>query len=189
MELVRAGLGRDHNLAAGALAVFRAVGVSQYIELAYRIHAQQLLAGSAWLHVVFRSSGKFNPSQKEQILLRTIPGNRKIVSGGGIRYTGPTRLQCGEINDARVQRKQQIVAAPVERKILYLLLPHQSGDVLGGDVDHRRVSCHLRFFAHDSKTQTDVGAGVLTQYETNSRANSPRKAILADPNFILTKGK
>src|SRR5215470_1269737 len=47
-----------------------AVGVAQDVELAHRVHAEQLLAGASRRHVVFSRSCVFNPIHQEQILLR-----------------------------------------------------------------------------------------------------------------------
>ena len=80
MDLVRARLGHDPYLPARPLAVFGAVGVAQHVEFPHRIDAQQLLAGSSGLHVVFRRAGVLDAIQQKQILLRPIAGDREIVS-------------------------------------------------------------------------------------------------------------
>ncbi len=73
VPLVAARLGNDDDLRSRPLAVFRAVGVAQHIELAHRFHAYQILTRSARLHVVLRGAGELYSVQQKQILLRTIP--------------------------------------------------------------------------------------------------------------------
>ena len=85
MQLVGARLRDDQHLRAGPFAVLRAVGIAQHVEFAHRVHAQQLLAGAAGLHVVFGRAGEFDAVQQEQILLRAIAGDREIIADGRIR--------------------------------------------------------------------------------------------------------
>ncbi len=77
VQLIGSGLGDDQNLAAGTLAVLGAVGIGEQVEFPHRVHAQQLLAGAAGLHVVFRRARELHAIQQEQILLRPVPGNRR----------------------------------------------------------------------------------------------------------------
>ena len=70
------------DLRARTLAVFRAVGVAQHVELAHRFHAQQISAGAARLHVVLGRAGELDAVQQKQILLRTIARDGEIVAGG-----------------------------------------------------------------------------------------------------------
>ena len=82
VQLIGARLGHDGYLRARPLAVFGAIGVAQYIELAHRLDAQQVLARAARLHVVLRSAGELHAVQQKQVLLRAIAGSREIVACG-----------------------------------------------------------------------------------------------------------
>ena len=115
---MRSGLRDDQHLRARALAVLGAIGIAQHVELAHRIHAQQLLAGAARLHVILGRAGEFDAVQQEEILLRAVALDREIVAAGGIRYADAAGLFPGEIDDAGIERQQFVVAAAVERKIL-----------------------------------------------------------------------
>ena len=112
--------------AAGTLAVLRAVGIAQHVEFPHRVHAQQLLAGAARLHVVLRRAREFHAVQQEQILLRPVSRHGEIVADGRIRNADAAGLLPGEIDHAGIQREQFVVTAPVERKILDLLFADQA---------------------------------------------------------------
>lgn len=60
MYLVRAASGNDDNLCAGSLSILCPIVIAKNIELLYRVHAQELPAGSTGLHVVLCGSGKLN---------------------------------------------------------------------------------------------------------------------------------
>jgi hypothetical protein len=49
------------------------------LKLAHSFHADQVLAGSAWLHIVFGCAGKLHAVEQEKILLGTIAGNRTLT--------------------------------------------------------------------------------------------------------------
>ena len=92
--------------APGTFAVLRAVGIGEHVELAHGVHAQQLLAGAAGLHVVLRRAGEFHAVQQEQILLRPVSRHREIVADGGVRNADAAGLFPGEIHHAGIQREQ-----------------------------------------------------------------------------------
>ena len=75
MQTVGAGGGHDAHLRAVALAVAGAVGVCHHVELAYRIHSQQLAAGAARRHVDQRCACVLNAVQQKQIILWTPPAD------------------------------------------------------------------------------------------------------------------
>ncbi len=130
MPLVAAGLRNDDHLAARPLAKFCSIIIALHVELTHCLHSQQLAAGSARLHVVFRGAGVLDSIQQENVLLWTIAGNRKIIRGAGIRDSRAAGFLRCEIHDSRVEREQEIVAAPVKRKILDRLFADQAADVL-----------------------------------------------------------
>ena len=179
--LIRSRLGHDAYLAARPFTVFGAVRVTQHVEFTHCIDAQQLLAGSSRLHVIFRRAGVLDSVQQKKVLLRPISRHREIVSGGGIRYSDASGLLRGEVDDARVQREQQIVTPPVERKVFHLLLSDQSRDVLGGDGHDGRVPGHLHFFAYRSHPQGQINSRILPDHQPNSRSDCFRKSISSSP--------
>ncbi len=120
-------------------AEFGAVIVALDIEFAHGIHAEELAAGSAGSHVVFCGAGEFDAVEQEEILLRAIAVDGEIVGGGGVGDAGAAGFLRSEIDDAGIEGEQQVVAAPVERKILDGLLADKAGDVAGGGADHRCV--------------------------------------------------
>ena len=79
MQFVGAGCGDDADLRAVALAVAGAVGVGDHVELAHRIHAQQLAAGAARRHVDQRSAGVFDAVQQKQIVLRPASADANML--------------------------------------------------------------------------------------------------------------
>ena len=147
MDLISPRLGDDNHLTTRPFSVFSAVGVAQYVEFANRVDAQQLLARPARLHIILGRTGILDPIQQKKILLRPISGYRKIVTGGRIGYSDPTGLFRGEVNNARIQSKQQIVTAPIEGQIFHLLLTDQPGNVLSSDAHDCRVPSHFHLFA------------------------------------------
>src|SRR5262245_22740868 len=68
VECVGPGLSDDQDLCSGTLAVLGAIRVPEDVELSHCIDAEQFLAGSSGLHVVFRGAGEFNSIQQENIL-------------------------------------------------------------------------------------------------------------------------
>ena len=120
VELVGSGLGDNEHLRAGPLAELRAVGIAQHIEFAYRIHAQQLLAGAARLHIVLGRAGEFDAIQQEEILLRPVSRNREVIAGGRIGDADSARFFPREVHHSGIEREQLVVASAVERQILDL---------------------------------------------------------------------
>ena len=177
-------MGHDDHLAAGPFAVFGAVGVAQDVEFTHGIHAQQLLAGASRLHVVLGSARVLDAIEQEEILLRPIARDGEVVSGRGVGYPDSAGLLRGEIDDAGIQRQQQIVASPVQGKILHLLFPHQAGDVRRGHTHQRRVRVHLNLLAYGSHVQSDIHAGVLPDDQTDAGPDLFRKPLLRHSNLI-----
>src|ERR1700676_637909 len=82
VPLIGAGLRDDGDLAAGALAVLGAVGIALHVEFADGFDAEKLAAGAAGLHIVFCGAGVFDAVEQEEILLRALTADGKIVAGG-----------------------------------------------------------------------------------------------------------
>ena len=122
MPTVRAGASRDEHLGAGVLAKFRAVRIALHVELAHGIHAQQHAARPSRLHVVFGRAGEFHSVEQEQVLLRAVAGDGKIVCRSGVGDPRAAGFLRSEIHDARIQGEKQVKAAAVEREFLHLLL-------------------------------------------------------------------
>src|SRR5208337_4508942 len=61
VPIVCPGLGDNDDLTAGPFAILRAVSVAQQVEFPNRVHPQQLLAGTARLHIVLGRPREFDP--------------------------------------------------------------------------------------------------------------------------------
>ncbi len=148
MPLIRSRSRHNHDLAARPFAEFGSVRVPLHVEFAHCVHAQQRAARSSRLKIILGSAGKLHSVQQEEILLWPVPGNSEVVSRGGIRYSGPADFFGGEIHDARIQRQQQIIAPPIQRKIFYLLFPNQARDISCACAHDGRISKDPHFRLH-----------------------------------------
>src|SRR5579884_2079341 len=84
VKLVCSGSRDDTDLRAGALAVLGAIGIRNYIELAYGIDAEQLPACAARGVVDFRSPGVFDAIQQKKNFLRAVAGDGEHVAHCGV---------------------------------------------------------------------------------------------------------
>src|SRR5579864_8935532 len=164
MQLVCPGLGDDQDLRPGPLAVLSAIRISKQIEFPHGIHAKQLLAGATWLHIVLGGACKLHSIQQEQILLRPVPRDRKVISHGGIRDADPARLFEREVDDARIEGEKLVVTAPIEGKILYLSDAHQSGYICRRDADGWSVGVHGHLLACLADPECKVYRSVLSHH-------------------------
>ena len=169
MQLVTSALGDDGNLRPGVLAVFGIVGMGQYIKFADRIHAQQQPADAARCHIVFRRTRELYSIEEEQVLLRPVAGDGKVIGGGGVGNTNAARLLRGEVDHAGVQRQQQIETASIQGKALNLLGANQAGDIGGTGVHNRRVLAHHNLLARRADFQAEVEDGILADNQLNAR--------------------
>ena len=126
VPIVCPGLGDNGDLAAGPFAVLRAVSVAQQVEFPNRVHPQQLLAGTAGLHIVLGGAREFDPVQQEEVLLRPVPRDREHVADGRVGNSDPACLLPREVDDPGIQGKKLIVASAVQRQVLYLPLSDQT---------------------------------------------------------------
>ena len=187
VQLVGARLGDDQHLRTRPFAILRAVGIAQQIEFAHRIHAEHLLADAARLHVVLRRAGKFNAVQKEQILLRPVAFDHEIVAARRIRDADAAELLKREIDHARIERKQQIVASAVERQVRKLLLPDEARAVYRRGGHHRCVRVDGHLFARLPDFQAEIECHSLTHREIHSRSDLFGEARFLHLNLILAR--
>ncbi len=180
-----AGLGDDQHLRAGPLAVFGAVGIGEQVEFAHRVDAQQLLAGAAGLHVVFRRAGEFDAVQQEQILLRPVARHHEIVAGGGIGNADAAGLFPGEVDHAGVEREQFVITAAVERQVLHLPLAHQAGNMRGVHVRQFGVAGHGHLLAGLAHAQGQVGGSALARGQIDALHDGFGKAGAGSAQRIL----
>ena len=139
MQLIAPRLGHDADLRAGALPVFGGVGVSKSVELAHGVDAEQLPADPTRRNRKLAGAGKFHAVQQEHVFRRPPPRHRKRVA---VARTGLRALHGAVIDRTRVQRQQVVEAAPVQRQIFHLALPHQPGFRRCGDIHHQRPFVH-----------------------------------------------
>jgi len=161
MQLVGARLGHDDHLSPRPFAVLGAVGVAQHVELAHCFDTDQVPARTTRLHVVFRRAGELHAIEQEKVLLWAIARDREIVAGRGIRNSDAAGFLPGEIHDARIERKQKIIAPAIQRQGFYFFLSDQTRDVLRGRVDECNVRLHLHLLGDLADFQAEVGRGIL----------------------------
>src|SRR5262249_10085751 len=65
VQLIAAGLRHDYYLSAGFFAELRAIGIGLHVEFAHCVYSEQLSAGSAGGHVVFRRAGVLHTVQQK----------------------------------------------------------------------------------------------------------------------------
>ncbi len=189
MPLVSAGLGNNHHLPAWPFAQLCAVGIPLHVKLAHGLHAQQHSAWPPRSHVVFRRPGVLHTVQKKKILLRAIARDGKIARGAGVRNPRSAGFLRSEIDDAWVQRQQQVVTPSVQWKILHRLLSHQAADVPRRHAYNRRVASDLYFRLHRAHLQSQVDAGFLANYEGDAAPHRVLKATLRNAHFIPANGQ
>jgi len=132
MPLIPADWRHDHHLPTRPLAEFRAVGIPLHIEFAHASTPNSIpLARPA--SYCFRRAGVLYPVQQEDILLRAITGHGEIIRRGRIGNPGPARFLRSEIDNPRIERKQQIVTSPVQGQSFTACSPQ------GADVPRRHA--------------------------------------------------
>src|SRR5262249_24804704 len=113
VPLIGAGLRNDDHLAAGALAVFGAVGIALDVELADGFDAEEHAGSAAGLHVVFGGAGVFGAIGQKEILLGTLAADGEVVAGGGIGNAGAAGLHPGEVDHAGIESHEKVEAAAI----------------------------------------------------------------------------
>src|SRR5579875_2402613 len=185
VHLICAALRDDEHLRARPFAVLGAVCVAEHVKLAHGIDAEQFLARAAGLHIVLSRGGGLHAIQQEEVLLRAIARDGKVIAHRGIRDADAAGLLGGEIDDAGIESQQFIVAAPVQREILHLLSADQSRDASGCQTDRGRVGIHNNLLLLSARLQADVDFRVLANYEVDSKSLRRRKAWLVDEDLII----
>ena len=186
VPLVTAGLGDDYHLRARVLAEFGAIGIALHIKFAHRINAKEHPARSPRLHVVLRGPRVFHSIKQKQILLRTISGDREVVGARGIGDACAARFLRREIDDARIKRKQQIEAAPVERKFLYGVLPNQATNIDRRGIYDRCVASDRDLRFHGAHLQAEIDTRFLIYDQLDAGADTILKARLGNGDFVFT---
>ncbi len=118
-------------------------------------------------------------------MLWPVPGNGEVVSRGRIRYSSPARFHPGEIHHARIQRQQQVIAPPVQRKILHLLFPYQAGDVSRRGAHDGRIPSHPHFRCHRAYFQFQIDACFLSHDQADPAPDRFLKARFSNCHFVL----
>ena len=189
VELVAARAGGDNDLASRALAELGAVRVALDVEFADGVNAEEHAAAAARLHVVFGGAGVFDAVQQENILLGTIARDGEIVGGGGVRDAGAAGLLGREIDDAGIEREEEIVAAAVEGKIVDLLFGDESGDIACGGVDDGSVGDDGDLGFDGADLELKVHAGFLADDQGDTSAEGVLEASFGNADFVLADGK
>ena len=82
--------------------------------------------------------------------------------------------------------KQEIVAAAIERQILYLLLADEAGDVLGRAVDDRDILGDGYLLLNLSHLQCKISGGILTDDKKYPRAHLFGKAVFFRVKLVVS---
>ncbi len=101
------------------------------------------------------------PFNRKRFCCGRFPATAKLLPVRGIRNADAAGFFPGEIHDAGIQRHQFIIAAPIQRKILYLLLAHQARDIGRGDADHGRIGVNRNRLGGLAQTQREIDRGNL----------------------------
>src|SRR5579871_6999271 len=189
VEKIRSGLRDNQNLRARALAIVCTVGITENVELAHGIRAQQLLAGAPRLHIVFSSTGDLDSVQQEEILLGAVSGDSKIIADGRIRNANSAGFLPSEIDYARIERQQLVIAAAVEREILHLLRANEARHIRRGDADDGSVAIHSDLLADVSDSERLVHRAFLIHGEMDSRADRFGEASLLESKLVFAGRK
>ena len=189
VQLIGSGLRDDENLCAGAFAIFGAVGIGEHVEFADCVDAEQLLAGAAGLHVVFRRAGEFDAVQQEEILLRAVALDCEVVADSGIGNADAAGLLPSEVDDAGIKGEEFVVTAAVEREVFDLFLVYDARDIGGGDVDNGSIAFDGDLLAGGTYAKRDVDCGALRDDEMNAGADTFGETVFTDTDFIKAEGK
>ena len=90
MKSICPGCRHNAYLRSVALAITRAIRVSDHVELTHCVDAQQLATGSSRSDVDQRCSGVLNAVEQEYIILRTTPADSEHVAHRRVRSPDPT---------------------------------------------------------------------------------------------------
>ena len=186
VRLIRAGLRHDADLAPGLLAVLGAVGVPQDVEFPHRVDAQHLPAGAARRHVVLGRAGELHAVQQKQILLGPVSRHGEHVGGRGIGNADPAGLLPREVHHARIEEREQVVAAAVQRQVLDLLFSHQAGDVPRRGAHRGHFPGHRDLLGDGPDLQADIEVRLLSHHQMDAATDGRLEAILPDRHLVRT---
>jgi hypothetical protein len=141
------------------------------------------------VHVVFGRAGELDSIEEEEILLRAIAGDREVVGRGGVGDAGAASFLGSEIDDARIERQEQVVAAAIERKLFYGALTHQAADVQRRSADHGGVALDCDFRLHRGYLQAQIDGGFLVHDQLYTSTDGVLKTGLGNGHLILPNRK
>ena len=187
VERVGAAGGGDGYLGSVALAVRGRVRVGDDIELVNAIDPEELAGGSAGGGVDERCAGVLDPIEQEEIVLRAAAGGGEHAAYRGVRGSYTAGTLVGVVHRCRIQQKQLIVAASVERELLDLACIDQAGYLVGGDIDGGGNVPHGDgFAAGDADRQGQVEG--LTDGERDAGAFVGGEAAGVDADGVVPDG-
>ena len=168
MHFVSTRGGHDTHLSPRTLPILRAVSVGNYVEFTNGVDTEQLAAGAAWRQVDFGGACIFDPVQQEQILLRLSTGNREHIADSRVRRPNASGALRGVIHNTWIQGDQFVVAASVERQLLYLTLTHEPGGLLRRHAHHIRMLFDRHTLLQPADHKGQIHGGLLSHNQANS---------------------
>ena len=117
-------------------------------------------------------------------MLRAIPVDREVISVRRVRNSRSARFLRREIHHARIQRQQQVEAAPVQRQILHLLLAYHARNVRCRHAHDRRVLHNLHLRGYRTNSQGEVDLGIFADHQTHARSQDFRKTGFIGAHFV-----
>ena len=188
VQSVGAGIGDDRDLRAIALAEAGTVSVGDDVELAYRVDAEQLAAGSAGRDVNKRSAGIFDSIEKEEIVLWATATDGKHVADRGVGGSDAARALGGVVDGGGIEGEELIVAAAVEREFLYLTLVDQAGGLLRTGVHDRITGADDNRFMHRADAEREIYLHALPDGELDSGLLLRLKALVRGRDRVGADG-
>ena len=176
-----AGDGVDH--AAGGAAELGRVGVGQHLELEHRLDAEQDAGDRAGRLVV--DVVDVGPVEQEVVLFGARPVDRDlgraapddVVSGGQRRP------------DARLQERELLERAAVEREVPDLAIVDQSGDRSRGQVDLGGIGRNAHLARRAPQLELHVHDGVLADRQHDPLARHGLESRGRDVQLVLARRK
>ena len=104
-------------------------------------------------------------------MLGAIAGDGEIVCGARVGNSSAASFLRSEVDDTRVEREEEIVAAAVQRKIFDGLLADETAHVLSGGADHGSITGDGDFCFYRAYLQLKIDAGFLAHNEVDAAAD------------------
>ncbi len=184
MNRIGSGGRHDRDLRSLAFAIAGRVGIGHDVELAHRIHAQQLAARAARSDIDQRSARVLHSVEQVEIVLGPASGDRKHTADRRVRRSDRTAALGRVVHRGGVQRNQLIVGAAVQRQVFHLALVDQAGGLLGRHIHGAWRVRYGDLLGHRSRMKRDHDAARLSDGERNIRARLRGEGVARHRNRV-----